>query len=149
MKIHFLSNFSVSKRPEIYFTAKVCFSQDHAFSFCRQKLLHPLGSITGLELPKDLISYLPNIKISKLLQKLSVDKQSWLFWYWNLFTIGLSSYVVWVKMNNTDKWLFYVYFWPFFCQLYVYLSQKRGSDGHFEVLNGSTSWLVQTLWPQM
>ena len=27
-------------------------------------------------------------------------------------------------MNNTGKWLFYDHFWPFFCQLYGYLSQK-------------------------
>ena len=110
MKIPFLSNFSVSKRPEIYFTAKVCFSQDHAFSFCRQKLLHLLGSITGLELPKDLISYLPKIKSSKLpstvflfcFSKSSlknwVGKQSWLFWYWNLFTIGLENLFLEIKL---------------------------------------------------
>ena len=47
-------------------------------------------------------------------------------------------------MNNTDKWLFYDHFWPFFCQLLGNLSQNWGSDGHFEVLYGSTSWLVQT-----
>ena len=45
--------------------------------------------------------------------------------------------IVWVKMNNTGKWLFYNHFWPFFCQLYGYLSQNWGSDGHFDVLNGS------------
>ena len=31
--------------------------------------------------------------------------------------------------------------------LAIYLSQNRGSDGHFELLNGSESWLVQNLWP--
>jgi hypothetical protein len=35
----------------------------------------------------------------------------------------------------TDKWPFYYHIWPFFCQLYVYLSQNWDSDGHFEVLN--------------
>ena len=31
----------------------------------------------------------------------------------------------------------------------VYLSQNWGSDGHFEVPNGSKSWFGQRLWPQM
>ena len=49
----------------------------------------------------------------------------------------------------TDKWTFYYHIWPFFSQVYGYLSQKWDSDGHFEVLKGSKYWLVQELWPQM
>ena len=45
-----------------------------------------------------------------------------------------------------DKWPFYDHIWPFFCQLYVYLSQNWGSDGNFEVLNESKLSLVQKLW---
>jgi hypothetical protein len=37
----------------------------------------------------------------------------------------------------TDKWPFYYHIWPFFCQLYVYISQNWDSDDHFEVLNES------------
>ena len=58
-------------------------------------------------------------------------------------------HILWVKMNDNNNCPFYNHFWPFFRQLYVYLSQKGGSDGHFEVLNGSKYWLVQELWPQM
>ena len=57
--------------------------------------------------------------------------------------------IVWIKTNNNNKWLFYDYFWPFFCQLYTHLSQNWGSDGHFDVLNRSKIWLVQRLWPKM
>ena len=32
--------------------------------------------------------------------------------------------IVWIKKNNNDKWLFHGYFWPFFRQLYDYLSQN-------------------------
>ena len=34
----------------------------------------------------------------------------------------------------------------FFCYLHKYLSWKRSSDGHFEVLNRSVFWLVHELW---
>ena len=37
-------------------------------------------------------------------------------------------------------------FQPFSCYLHKYLSQNRGSDGHFEVLTGSVPQLVQKLW---
>ena len=47
----------------------------------------------------------------------------------------------------TGKWQFYDHFQLVFCQLYQHLSQNWGSDGHFEVLNGSKSNLVQKLWP--
>ena len=50
--------------------------------------------------------------------------------------------IVWIKTNNNAKWLFYGYFWPFFRQLYVYLSQNWDSEGHFDVLNRSKIWLV-------
>ena len=50
-------------------------------------------------------------------------------------------------MNVPHKWPFYDHFWPFFRLLYVvHFSQNWGSDGHFEVLNGSKFWLVQKLW---
>ena len=49
----------------------------------------------------------------------------------------------------TDRWTFYYHIWPFFCQLYGYLSQKWDSDGHFQVLNRSKYWLVQRLWHKM
>ena len=39
----------------------------------------------------------------------------------------------------TDKWTFYYHIWPFFCQLYGYLSQKWDSDSHFEALEESKS----------
>ena len=54
--------------------------------------------------------------------------------------------IVWIKTNNNSKWLFYHYFWPFSCQLYVYLSQNWSSDGHFDKLNRSKIWLVLMLW---
>ena len=66
-------------------------------------------------------------------------------YFWVLFTLS----IVWVKTNDNNNCPFYNHFWPFFCQLYVYLSQKGGSDGHFEVLNGSKYWLVQKILPQM
>ena len=72
--------------------------------------------------------------------------------YWSDLWIMLSeqtSPIVWVKTNDNNNCLFYNLFWPFFCQLYVYLSQKGGSDSHFEVLNWSKYWFVQTLGPQM
>ena len=47
--------------------------------------------------------------------------------------------IVWVKTNDNNNCLFYNHFWPFFCQLYVYLSQKQGSDGHFKMLKESKS----------
>ena len=55
---------------------------------------------------------------------------------------------VWKRMS-LYKWPLYDHFWLFFHQMYVHLSQNWGSDGHFEVLNRSKSWLVQKLWPQM
>ena len=57
--------------------------------------------------------------------------------------------IVWIKTNNNAKWLFYGYFWPFFRQLYVYLSQNWDSEGHFDVLNRSKIWLVLRLWHKM
>ena len=34
-------------------------------------------------------------------------------------------------------------------QMYGYLSQNWGSDGHFDMLNGSKFWLVQKLWHKL
>ena len=62
------------------------------------------------------------------------------------FRIKLKT--VWKRMF-LYKWPLYDLFWPFFCHVCVYLSQKWGSDGHFELLNGSESWFGQKLWPQM
>ena len=57
--------------------------------------------------------------------------------------------IVWVTMNNNNKWLFYDYFWPHFCQLYIHISQNWGLVQHFDVLNRSKIWLVQRLWHKM
>ena len=57
--------------------------------------------------------------------------------------------IVWIKTNNNNKCPFFDHFWPFFRQLYVYLSQKWGSDCHFDVLNRSKIELVQRLWHKM
>ena len=50
------------------------------------------------------------------------------------------------KTNDNNNCQFYHHFWPFFCQLYVYLSQNWGSDSHFGIPNRSKIWLVQRLW---
>ena len=53
------------------------------------------------------------------------------------------------KWMSLYKWSLYHLFWSFFHRMCVYLSQNWGSDGQFEVLNGSKSWLGKTLWPRM
>ena len=50
------------------------------------------------------------------------------------------------KWMSIYKWPLYDYFWPFFCHMYVHLSQNCGSEDHFEVLNRSYLWLVKKLW---
>ena len=45
----------------------------------------------------------------------------------------------------THKWSSWDHFWPFFDQLHEYISQKRGSDSHFEMLSVSKSLLDQEL----
>ena len=60
--------------------------------------------------------------------------------------ISLLSWAFGKEMKDTDKWPFYNHIWPFFCQLYVYLSQNWGSDSRFEMLFTSKSYLVQKLW---
>ena len=58
-------------------------------------------------------------------------------------------------LKSVYKWMslykcpLYDHSWPFYCHMCEYLSQNWGSDGHFEMLNGSKSWLGQKLWPQM
>ena len=47
------------------------------------------------------------------------------------------------------KWSCYDHIWPFFCHMYVYLSQNWGLDGHFKVLNRSEPWFIQNLWLKM
>ena len=53
------------------------------------------------------------------------------------------------KWMSLYKWPLYDLFWSFFCHMCVYLSQNWGSDGHFEVLNGSKFWLGQKLWHEL
>ena len=43
----------------------------------------------------------------------------------------------------THKWSSWDKFWPFFGQLHENISQKRGSDGHFEMLSVTKSKLGQ------
>ena len=57
--------------------------------------------------------------------------------------------ILWVKTNDNNNCQFYDRFWPFFRQLYIYLSQNWGSDSHFGILNRSKIWLVQRLWHKM
>ena len=66
--------------------------------------------------------------------------------YFRAKNLAQSMHIVWVKTNNNNKWLVYGYFWPFFLQLYVHLSQNWGSDDHFGVLNRPKIWLVLSLW---
>ena len=42
-----------------------------------------------------------------------------------------------------QKWPFFDHLWSFFWQLHRYLSQKLGTDGHFEGLNMSKTQLYQ------
>ena len=56
------------------------------------------------------------------------------------------SSIVWSEMKHTDKWQCYDHFRPFFCHMYILLSQNWVSDGHFEVLNWSKLWLVRKVW---
>ena len=56
--------------------------------------------------------------------------------------------IVLCAKNLTQLWFwpFYDHLWSFFHKLHFYPSQNWGSDGHFEVLNKSESWLDQKLW---
>ena len=56
--------------------------------------------------------------------------------------------ILWCTINDNYVFQYLKPFWPFFGQLYLHLWQNWGSDGHFEVLNRSKSWLVQNLGPQ-
>ena len=53
------------------------------------------------------------------------------------------------KWMSLYKWPLHDLFWPFFGYINVNLSQNWGSDGHFEVLNRSSLWLVEKLWHKM
>ena len=66
--------------------------------------------------------------------------------YWIVKVLWMSIHLLWLEMKLTHKWQFYDHFWPFFGHMYDNLSQNWGSDGHFDVLNWSKFWLVQTLW---
>ena len=75
----------------------------------------------------------------------SIFSASWILWLAVFFhhcqsmseALIFASTILRVKTNDNNNCPFYNHIWPFFRQLYVYLSQKGGSDGHFEVLNGS------------
>ena len=62
----------------------------------------------------------------------------------NAFLAFLKSVWKWMSLY---KWPLYDLFWPFFCHMCVYLSKNWGPEGHFEVLNGSKSWLGPKFWP--
>ena len=47
-----------------------------------------------------------------------VKKTSWTSWTNQLEWLK-GRFIVWVKMNNTGKWLFYHHFWPFFANCMV------------------------------
>ena len=57
-----------------------------------------------------------------------------------------------MNIKSVYKWMslykcpLYDHSWPFFCHMCVYLSQNWGSDGHCEVLNRSSLWLVEKFW---
>ena len=59
------------------------------------------------------------------------------------FYIFMFLFILW--FNSNDNYL--NHFWPYFRQLYVGLSQNWGSDSHFEVLNGSKSWILKIWQP--
>ena len=61
-------------------------------------------------------------------------------------TVRLKSVYKWMFLY---KWPLYDHSWPFFCHMCEYLSQNWVSDGRFEVLNWSKSWLGQKLWHKM
>ena len=51
---------------------------------------------------------------------------------------------LWLEMNQTILMAVYNHFWPFLT--ICIFSQNWDSDGHFEVLNESKSWLLQISW---
>ena len=55
------------------------------------------------------------------------------------FTFCHTYYKECFEMKVTLKNLLKDRFWPFFRHMYLHLSQNRGTDGHFEVLNGFKS----------
>ena len=85
-----------------------------------------------------------------------------LSWYWSsswqvlmnfqktnirIFSAQILCLKTILRFNSNDNLcisIFY-HFWPFFHQLNVHLLQNWGSDGHFEVLNGSKSWIFKIL----
>ena len=64
------------------------------------------------------------------------------------FEIGKAIWKLYIDcfdIKLTTHIRFYDHFWPFFWHMYGHLSQNWGSDGHFEVLNGSESWVLK-IW---
>ena len=55
------------------------------------------------------------------------------------------SNIDWFDIKVTTHIRFYDHFWPFLWHMYGHLSQNWDSDGHFEVLNGSESWVLK-IW---
>ena len=58
----------------------------------------------------------PSIKCTKLVISAPMGSEP----FWNHISINSVS-----KRNWQNKWPFYDHFWPFFCQLYIHLSQNR------------------------
>ena len=50
------------------------------------------------------------------------------------FLENILVHILWFNSNDNLCISLFYHFWPFCRQLYVYLSQNWGSDGHFEVL---------------
>ena len=86
------------------------------------------------------------LSIKSYRKKMSLLLNNYLMHLPHFLSQKKSPSIVWFKTNNNNKMAILRLFLPFFRQLYVYLSQNRGSDSHFEVLNRSKSWLVQELW---
>ena len=72
-----------------------------------------------------------------------------LFW---VFQYSRNSQCLALLIDSFDIKLT-IHIWPFFWHMYGHLSQKWGSDGHFELLNGSESWILKvwqliSIWGQ-
>ena len=69
-----------------------------------------------------------------------------LFFLYQFFLQHILILPLHLQLKTVSKWMslyklpLYDLFWPLFWYMYVHLSQNWGSDGYFEVLNGSKSW---------
>ena len=59
--------------------------------------------------------------------------------YWITTCTNNPTSAIQIASFMTHKWSSWDHFWPFFGQLHENISQKRDSDGHFEVLGASKS----------